>query len=229
MDGKLSRIECAYYRGEKTIKVGENEWKVDGYAENTNGKKVWEFNGCAYHRGCPHCGENEELSSTWLAKMKDLKSLDIDVEVVWSCQFKQKLQDISRIETPSSLDLILQKTQSESDLLSAIANGKVFGLLVCDMSCPPEVVEKFHNFPPFVTRMTLTGKNMTDFMKNKLMSEQGAADMKKETLVQVFNVQEYLLLSSVAQQYLEWGIKISNIRRLCNMKAQKFYDRLLTL
>lgn len=208
----MTRIESAYYRGEKEIQVNGNVWKLDGYAENSNGRKCWEFNGCAFHRGCPHCGENEALSDTWLAKTNDLKSLNIEMEVIWSCEFKRQLPKISKTETPSSLNLILQQNQSESDLLTAIKNGRVFGLLVCDLSCPPEISEKFHNFPPFVNRMTLTEEHLTDFMKEKLFKERGVTNLKQETLVQVFNAKEYLLLSAVAQEYMKWGIVVSNIR-----------------
>ena len=131
---------------------------------------------------------------------------------MWSCQFKHKLKQLLHISTPSSLDMILQKTQSESDLLNAIANGKVFGLLVCDITCPPEIIEKFHNFPPFVNRRTITEDMLTSFMREQIRSERGNKLFKQETLIQCYNVKDYLLLSAVAKQYLEWGIRISNIK-----------------
>ena len=212
VDGKLSRIECAYYRGEKTIKVNGNEWKLDGYAENSNGRKCWEFNGCWFHPGCPFCGDEKRLTNQWVQKMEDLKSLGIEIDVMWSCQFKQKLKTILHMETPSSLDMILQKNQSETDLLNAIKNEKVFGLMVADINCPTDVIEKFYNFPPFVHRRTLTEDLLTSFMKEKIRSERGDKAFKQETLIQCYNVKDYLLLSAVAKQYLEWGIRISNIK-----------------
>ena len=213
--------------------MNDNIWKLDGYAENTNGRKCWEFNGCWYHPGCPFCGDQKLLTTHWLQKIKDLESLGIQVEVMWSCQFKEKLKQLQHMSTPSSLDMILQKNQSETDLLNAILNEKVFGLMVADINCLSGVSRKFHNFPPIVHRRTITEDMLTRFMKEKIRSERGDKAFKQETLIQCYNVKDYLLLSAVAKQYLEWGIQISNIKWFMQYESQSvlrpFADSVTTM
>lgn len=151
------------------------------------------------------------MSNLWLKKVEDIKSLEIELEVIWECQFRKQLKCITNVPTPSTLDMILQKSQSECDLLAAIQEERVFGFLVADLKCPQKVIEKFHNFPPFVKRMKLTNENLTEFMSDKIKNERGDENFKQETLVQVYNADKYLLLSSVAKEYMDWGIQIKNV------------------
>ena len=146
-----------------------------------------------------------------MQKTKDLQQLGIQLEVMWGCQFRRLLPSIQTTSTPC-LDGILYSKQSETELLDAIKNDRVFGLLVADLKCPDVLIKKFHNFPPFVKRMKLQKEHLTDFMKEKIQVERGDEHFKQETLVQVYNAKEYLILSSVAKEYLDWGIEIKNVK-----------------
>ena len=151
------------------------------------------------------------MGDLWLKKIEDLRNLDIQLEVMWGCQFRRLLPSIQTTPTPG-LDGILYSHQSEADLIGAIRNERVFGLLVGDLKCSDEVIEQFHNFPPFVKRMELRNEHLTEFMKEKIRLERGDEDFRQDTLVQVYNAENYLILSSVAKEYLDWGVNLSNIR-----------------
>ena len=60
--------------------------------------------------------------------------------------------------------------------------------------------------------MELRNEHLTEFMKEKIRLERGDEDFRQDTLVQVYNAENYLILSSVAKEYLDWGVHLSNIR-----------------
>ena len=211
-DSGRTKIQHAYNRGEyKIAKIhGTGSWSVDGYACNEHGQKVYEFNGCAFHKGCPFCHPEQDFSEDWKRKMKEMKERSIEVEVMWECQFRKLLPSIQHISTPG-LDAILYQSTTEDNLIQGIANGQLFGFLVCDIKCSETAIEKFHNYPPIVTRMTVTNDHLTNFMATQIKNTYKQEAFSRETLVQRYNAEQYLLFSPVAQFYLSNDIKLSNI------------------
>ena len=211
-DSGRTMIQHAYNRGEyKIAKIqGNGSWSVDGYACNQNGRKVYEFNGCAFHSGCPYCNPCQDLSSDWKRKMKEMGEKSIEVEVMWECQFRKLLSSIQKIPTPD-LPAILQSTASEEMLIQGVASGELFGFLVCDLTCSETAIKTFHNYPPIVTRMTVTNDHLTEFMAAQIRNTYKKEKFSRETLVQRYTAEQYLLFSPVARFYLANGIKLSNI------------------
>ena len=188
----------------------QGTWKVDGFAHNQNGRKVYEFNGCSFHSGCPFCDPDGVQSEHWTRKMKEFEESSIIVEIMWECQFKKLLPSIQSEPTPD-LGGILFPSQSEADLLRGVESGELFGFLVCDIECSPEAIQRFHQYPPIVSRMLITNEHLTPFMAGEIKRTYGKESFSRETLVQRFTASQYLLFSPVAKFYLENGINLSNV------------------
>ena len=183
---------------------------MDGFARNEKGQKAYEFNGCSFHRGCPYCKPLEDQSSDWKRKIKELKDKSIEVEVMWECRFRALLPTIRKTPTPG-LDAILYSSASEENLLKGIANGQLFGFLVCDIMCSENAIETFHNYPPIVSRMTVTNDHLSEFMAEQIRKTYQKNEFSRETLVQRYNAEQYLLFSPVAKFYMENDIQLSNV------------------
>ena len=213
-DGTRSVIQTAYNRGEHKIPRKYQKykfWQVDGFAVTDHGAKIYEFNGDRWHKGCPHCAPWEPLDFIWQQKIKEVAQCG-EVEVMWECRFKTLLETIRNMETPTFPD-ILKNRQTESDLLAAIINNKVYGFIVADIESDEKIVERYHDFPPVVKRFTVTEEHVLPWMHDLIKEKYGKAGFERVTLVQCFNAKQHLLMTNVAQYYIQKGLVIKNITK----------------
>ena len=132
---------------------------------------------------------------------------------MWECQFDRKLVEIEHLETPL-IPFILRRNQKESDLLSAVKDGKVFGYLVCDVVSPPEVIQKMIDFPPVFRKTTITDEHLTDYMKCRIKQERpGLKGFSRETLIQCFTATDHLLMTPLAKFYISKGMILKNVTK----------------
>jgi hypothetical protein len=214
-DGSRSIIQTKYHRGEIKIprpRYKNKFWAVDGYAETDQGVKIYEFNGEYWHSGCPHCSDGD-VSANWTDKVKDIKMLGYNLEVIWECQFDKLLNSMQNIETPL-IPQILKTNQTEIDILNGIKSGRLFGYIICDVQTPDHIAETLTDFPPIIKRAVLTKNHLSEYMKLRVkMEKHDLNNFKRETLIQCFNAKNHLLLTPLANYYMEKGIIISNVRK----------------
>ena len=132
---------------------------------------------------------------------------------MWSCEFRKVRKEISRHES-DELPGIFQTVQNEAYLLDGIRDGSIFGFLIADVSTPEDVQKKWRDFPPVLRKMTVTADHLNENMIKVLKKENPGIELKdfqRETLVQVFNAKDQVILSSLAKFYMEQGLIISNI------------------
>ena len=100
-DGTRVRIEHKFFRGE----VKFNEWEIDGYAEVDGQKLFYEFLGCYFHPGCPHCGNGADSDERFERKKSDLEKSGT-VIIMRGCQWKIQAKKLSDRVTPAFPDVM---------------------------------------------------------------------------------------------------------------------------
>ena len=219
-DGSRSQIQMKYYRGEVKLynsRTQDFSWPVDGYAESEKGRKVYEFLGERWHRGCPECHAGE-LDETWERKKNDIQKMGYELEFIWGCQWRELKSKLTDLETPN-FPKILSNKNSESDILNGIRDGTLFGYLICDVKSPESVIQNWRNFPPIIKRQKLDASFVSETTFEQIKSEYGqTSKFKRNTLIQCFNDENHLLFTPLARFYLGEGIEISNIRTFVQYK-----------
>ena len=213
-DRSKSIIETKFHRGEKNLlnsKTGKFSWAVDGYAESDQGIKIYEFLGDYFHKGCPNCSPNE-VDKILKQKIPDLKKIG-QVEIIWECEFDKLLKTIRHIDTPL-IPHILENKQTTQDILTSISQNELYGFIICDISCPENLIESTQNFPPVIKRMAVKDKHLTGYMFAQFQKRYPGAQMDRTTVVQCFNATSHLLLTNLAQFYMKLGLEISNITQV---------------
>ena len=222
-DGSRTTIETKYFRGEVKIwssRTRKKTWPVDGYAKTDHGIKIYEFQGERWHSACPHCNPYG-CDSKWWTKKEDISRQGYKLDVIWECQFDKLLPKIQHVVTPDLHD-ILKISSTEQDIIEGIRSGKIFGFILCDISSPEEITEEMSDFPPLINRLKLTDEHLTPFMKKQVKLEYpNLKKFERETLVQCFNAKDHLLLTTLAQFYLEKGLSISNITKFIQYTPRK--------
>lgn len=128
------------------------------------------------------------------------------------CSWKKTLSSLGNIETDMPR-ILCQDT--ETSLLKAIKDDKIFGFLVCDVECDNSLAESLSSngflFPPIIERQTLTEEHFSQYMKERFIQEN--QKMSKDTVVQKFNGKQIFVMSNMAKLYLDLGLKILNITK----------------
>jgi len=222
-DGSRTKIQTKYFRGEVNIwssRTRRNSWPVDGYAKTDHGIKIYEFQGERWHSACPHCNPYG-CDSKWWTKKEDILRQGYKLEVIWECQFAKLLPKIQNVETTDLHD-ILKISSKEHDIIEGIRSGKLFGFIQCTVTSPENVVNEMSDFPPVINRLKITDSHLTSFMQKQIKLENpNLKTFERETLVQCFNATEHLLLTTLAQFYLEKGLELSNITKVIQYIPKK--------
>ena len=211
-NGRKIQLEHHYHRGE----VDFEGWNPDGYI-NKNGEHVFfEFLGCYYHPGC--CVSDKKIKNAqnkriaWNRKKKYLSqrgTLIIIRECEWIKQLKQMV-----IFPDTVMPRILLK-DNEDSLLKAIYDESIFGFIQADVSTPLEIINDMIDgdflFPPVIKSLDITDDMISSYMKGRMIEcERKRSD---RTIVQCFNGNQLLILTSLAKFYMDRGMIISNITK----------------
>ena len=129
---------------------------------------------------------------------------------MWDCEWRKMLKSLPKLNT--RLGRILEKDTAKS-LLDAIKSEEVFGFIKCDVETPKDQIEEFTNagflFPPVITKRKLTEEHLSPYMKGRYATE---GKSPNETVIQSYNGENVLLMTSLAKLFMDRGMKISNVQ-----------------
>ena len=145
--------------------------RVDGWCAET--RTAYQFHGCFWH-GCPKCYDQNETNSvngkTMAVLLQDTKKntayLPRHVKVVemWECEWKE-LRNESDVKTflpPSSRP---RWTMTQHQILAAVVNGTLFGMVECDVRVPEELQDYFSEMQPVFKNASVTRDDIGPFMR----------------------------------------------------------------
>ena len=221
----------AYNGTEQTV----DNWRIDGYSPDVDGKPVFvEFLGCHWH-GCVECGSLAADEDNDAVHMKRVRSenekyahlqrlgrLVLQRECLWVKRRKQ----IKNFDT--KMPRVWNRRENHAQLLKSIKSGELFGFGKVSVKSPRWITEaqRLSGFfyPPIATKIRL----------KKEYFDVEPEDLPKEpVLTQVFSTPEpVLLLSKVIQYYMELGCEIE-VHEFVQFKGEKcfapFVDKVVGL
>ena len=209
-----TRIQCKFFRGEKVVyKDNRSTWTVDGFADTPKGLKFYEFLGCHFHKGCPKCDPDGHDDFFFDVKVEYLRKLG-RVEYIYECQWDEWLPQIKNRKT-KSLPHVLESNHTEKDILESICNNQLFGFILCDIMTPENLIQEYKNFPPIIKRLKITEEYLSPFMKQQWEKRNKVGEkMNRETVIQCFNAENHLLMTSLVKFYISIGLRITKIHRV---------------
>ena len=236
--GEPYQIEHAYHRGQKFI-AG---YKVDGYVETPQKTFIVEFNGCYFHKPCPHsgCKFNEgyyhvdRQDYDWYKKELALKewcdSNNGELIVKWECQFKP--EDFRSLET-SCLPRIMKPFESKTpDHIShLVLTGELFGFVECSLKSPDWLIQKFSqlNFPPIIRRENVTLDMLGEFMQKRILALERKVPVNGiPTVVNAWHADKIMLFTPLLKWYLELGIEMTDVMDVVQYQEKKCFTRFIS-
>ena len=135
---------------------------VDGWCAET--RTAYQFHGCYFH-GCTNCYEPQEtnaLNGKTMAKLledtkKNIAYLRRHVKVVemWECGWKRERDPPPR-----------QKwNMTQNEILAAVIDGTLFGMIECDIHVPPELRPYFSEMQPIFKNANVSRDDIGPYMR----------------------------------------------------------------
>ena len=145
--------------------------RVDGWCAET--RTACQFHGCFWH-GCPKCYDQNETNSvngkTMAVLLEDTKKntayLRRHVKVVdmWECEWKEvrNESDVKTFLPPSSRPRWIM---TQHQILAAVVDGTLFGMVECDVRVPEELQDYFSEMQPVFKNASVTRDDIGPFMR----------------------------------------------------------------
>ena len=181
------KIEHALNGGERTITLEKTSFSPDGYCEINSTKHFFQFSGCYWHEhDCPISRNSKRVKKDPQFQQR-CKLIDQLCEkhgilhTMKECDWK-KFKKQESIENHFSL-FLNRKHVTESELLQAIFDDKIFGLVKCSVRSPQNVIDRYMkvNFPPLVRKVT-PDESMID---PEIRKDMAGKKLSKNQLTQV--------------------------------------------
>ena len=150
------KLRYAFNGGEMVL--GCRRIRVDGFHPASN--TVFQFQGCWFHAHeciplhryqCPSLREERRDRTARVSAY--LKALGYKLVVVWECEWRELKRRDAQVKTSEQhwkFDAlkVSRNAMSESDILSAVKDGKMFGLVQVDITTPPHLRDYFEEMTP---------------------------------------------------------------------------------
>ena len=128
-----------------------------------------------FWHGCPKCYDQNETNSvngkTMAVLLEDTKKNNaylrrhVKVVEMWECDWKElrKEPDVKSFLAPARRQ---KWNMTQNEILAAVIDGTLFGMIECDIHVPPELRPYFSEMQPIFKNANVTRDDIGPFMRN---------------------------------------------------------------
>ena len=207
------------YNG-KEKRIGKRLLPVDGYCAET--MTCYQFHGDYWH-GCECQGDavNQKNGKT-MAQLRDetkknseyIQQCGYKLVELWECEWKKMKQEdpdlrqflAKKYRNP----LIRKRTMTQEEILQAVVNEKLFGLVQCDIETPEALKEHFAEMTPIFKNIEVSREDIGDKMKT-YAEKHGLLNRPRKTLIGSYHAKAILLATPLLRWYLLNGLKVTHV------------------
>ena len=194
---------------------------VDGWCAQTH--TAYQFHGCYFH-GCPKCHQPEETNKlngktmvTLLANTKKHTAYlrrHVKVVEMWECTWKRERDPPPR-----------QKWQmTQNEILAAVIDGTLFGMIECDIHVPPELRPYFSEMQPIFKNANVSRDDIGPYMR-QYAEEHDIMSTPRRMLVGSFHGIKLLLATPLLRWYLAHGLVVDRVYQVVSYEPNPCFQR----
>ena len=203
---------------------------VDGWSAEA--RTAYQFHGCFFH-GCPKCYDQTETNSvngkTMAALLEKTRCntayLRRHVEVVemWECEWKEirKEPDVKSFLAPASRP---RWTMTQQQILAAVVDGTLFGMVECDVRVPEELQYYFSEMQPVFKNASVTRDDIGPFMR-QYAEEHDILSKPRVMLVGSFRGVKILLATPLLRWCLAHGLVLDRVYQIIEYEPNPCFQR----
>ncbi|KAL8598699.1 hypothetical protein ACOMHN_033263 [Nucella lapillus] len=178
--------------------LGKRRIRVDGWDVDT--RTAYQFQGCVFHghmchltEGLTHNPVNGKSKAELKRNTDDIRTylrhtLKVHLVEKWECEWSRERKDNSKIDRflsdkfPPYVNPFDHQPISLTSILSAVSNGRFFGLIQCDIEVPNHLRAHFEEMTPIFKNAEVNRRDLGDFMR-AYAEERGLFTHQVKTLV----------------------------------------------
>ena len=203
---------------------------VDGWCPESH--TAYQFHGCYFH-GCPKCYDHEETNTLNGKAMGTLLEnthrntayLRRHVETVemWECDWKE-LRDEPDVKIFLDIPRHRKWTMTEQQILAAVIDGTLFGMVECDIRVPEHLQDHFAEMQPVFKNVTVTRDDIGPF-KRQYAEENDIMSAPRRMLVGRFHGIKLLLAIPLLRWYLAHGLIVDRVYQVVEYEPNPCFQR----
>ena len=203
---------------------------VDGWCPESH--TAYQFHGCYFH-GCPKCYDHEETNTLNGKTMGTLLEntrrntayLRRHVKTVemWECDWKE-LRDEPDVKTFLDIPRHRKWMMTEQQILAAVIDGTLFGMVECDIHVPEHLQDHFAEMQPVFKNVTVTRDDIGPFMR-QYAEENDIMSAPRRMLVGSFHGIKLLLATPLLRWYLAHGLVVDHVYQVIEYKAKPCFQQ----
>ena len=193
---------------------------VDGWCAET--RTAYQFHGCYFH-GCTNCYEPQETNTlngktmaTLLANTKKHTAYlrrHVKVVEMWECTWKRERDPPPR-----------QKWQmTQNEILAAVIDGTLFGMIECDIHVPPELRPYFSEMQPIFKNANVSRDDIGPYMR-QYAEEHDIMSTPRRMLVGSYRGEKILLATPLLRWYLAHGLVVDRVYQIIEYEPKPCFQ-----
>lgn len=215
-------IEIRHQFNGKEKRVGMRRLPVDGWCKET--QTIYQFHGCFWHGHSCHLNKNKIVNEVRGKPMRELyeethknseyiKKLGYDLIEIWECEWlalKAGGAVKNFVDQYFPRKVNPWKRLTETQVLSAISDGSIFGMVECDINVPQHLRQHFAEMQPIFKNTTVSRQDLGNHMQ-LYAEENGYLQQPSRMLVGSYFGEKILLATPLLKWYLTHGLVVSRI------------------
>ena len=205
------------------------ELLVDGWCAET--RTAYQFHGCFWH-GCPKCYDQNETNSvngkTMAALLKKTRCntayLRCHVKVVemWECEWKEirKEPDVKSFLAPARRQ---KWNMTQNEILAAVIDGTLFGMIECDIHVPPELRPYFSEMQPIFKNANVSRDDIGPYMR-QYAEENDIMSTPRRMLIGSYRGEKILLATPLLRWYLAHGLVVDHVYQIIEYEPKPCFQ-----
>ena len=204
-------------------RIGERRLPVDGF--HGPSQTVFQFHGCWWHGHDCHLTEGKEMNEKRKRPMKELlaetkanskyiEEQGYQLIEVFECQWRRLKKTNSQVQhflsTKFQRPLDHHETLTKDQILKAICNESLFGVVECDVQVPDHLKPKFAEMCPIFKNTEIYRNDIGEYMKT-FAEEQNIMPQARRSLIGSYFGEKVLLATPLIKWYLEHGLDVTHI------------------
>ena len=208
------------------VKIGPKSIPVDGYSKDL--EKIYQFHGCLFHgHQCwltKHHPDVNPVNDTPMSTLREktaattahLNDLGYEVEEIYECEWKnikskkEVRSFVDKLYPTSKWSRAHKKSATTDQLIKAIHDGDLFGIVECDIGVPDFLKAKFDEMAPIFKNTTVGLEDIGDHMRQYAEEHDLLKKPRKMTIGSMFGT-KIMLITPLLQWYLKHGLVCSKI------------------
>ncbi len=229
------KVKIAHKYNGKEKQIGRRRLRMDGYCAST--LTCYQFQGCYWHgHECRPRDEVNKKNGKTMAQLREetkekteyVRQCGFKLVEMWECDWQKvkhqnpELKEF--IATTQRNPTTHKRTMTQEEVLEAVKDETLFGLVQCDIETPDELKEYFREMTPIFKNTTVSRDDVGEKMK-AYAEEHELLSRPRKTLVGSYHAKGILLATPLLRWYLLHGLRVTHVYQTVEYTPQTCFKQ----